>query len=750
MSANTPAQPVCTVASAAERVLLALADDRDRTPLIAALTACSAAAITVTTTAAAVIRAASEDAADVVLLDLGFDSELAGIVSTLLGRRPALTIVGLYGGQPSALLCQLVVAGVTSFVGVDAERPELAAVIAEARAGRAALDRSLVNDVLLGVQQQLRGQDTQHRVRALYVERLRQQFGTPGALRSVFQPIEDLHTRRRLGVLALTRFTGEPDAATGRRFDEAQSLGLTADLEIAAACEALRHVSLLPRGELLFIKISGETLAAGRLEDTITEEDASRIVLELTGHPASGDRDAFHVALEKLRDRGVRYSVDETGAGFGSLDHVLDLAPSFVRLAGGLTRNIDTDRTRRALALSVTSFATHLGARVIADVIETEDELRALRRLGVQYGVGYHIGVPGPMPAGADEPDGEQVATDTVVASAPTTLQWAHDSPTHIILPSRARRAFDEATRLALRALTDALPGWSAYVAHADAQHAELRIVHAAADELPDLETGLSMPLDDSIDGRVLAGSLPQTLDTPPDCEMARRLLIRTAVTVPFAGTRERPLATVSAVTRVSGVLAGDALELVRDAGAALAEALYCEHGDSEERVTDALRKLAWRDRFSGLFNRPRFMELLTQAQGQATVGGGSWLAVFKLCNILALRERHGHGLAELILKDVSRALATLAQPTDTLARVGPNTYACILYGRRVAEVDFLRRAVYDHVAASARARSADADLRSACEPLRELSAKATYDAAIERLFAVSGPADAPAQGPAR
>jgi EAL domain-containing protein (putative c-di-GMP-specific phosphodiesterase class I) len=74
--------------------------------------------------------------------------------------------------------------------------------------------------------------------------------------------------------------------------------------------------------------------------------------------------------------------------------HILRLRPECIKLDIGITRGIDGDPIRRALASSLITFADEIGATIVAEGIESEDEVTALRELGVAYGQGYHLGRP--------------------------------------------------------------------------------------------------------------------------------------------------------------------------------------------------------------------------------------------------------------------------------------------------------------------------------------------------------------------
>ncbi|HEV8420861.1 MAG TPA: EAL domain-containing protein, partial [Actinomycetota bacterium] len=126
----------------------------------------------------------------------------------------------------------------------------------------------------------------------------------------------------------------------------------------------------------------------------LRQAPATRIVVEITEHAQVADYAELLEALGDFRSRGGRLAIDDAGAGFASLRHVLVLLPDVIKLDISLTQGIDRDRNRRALASAMISFAAEIGATIIAEGIETRDELDSLRSLGVRYGQGFYIGRP--------------------------------------------------------------------------------------------------------------------------------------------------------------------------------------------------------------------------------------------------------------------------------------------------------------------------------------------------------------------
>ena len=208
----------------------------------------------------------------------------------------------------------------------------------------------------------------------------------------VFQRILDLEAGKIVGYEALTRFDDNtpPDV----RFAEAARAGLGADYELAAIRAAVAAGRHLPAGAFLSLNISPSVLISDghRLSQTLRRV-ARPLVLELTEHAVIADYPALLGALERFQ--GASIAVDDAGAGFASLRHILELKPAYVKLDISLVRDIDSDPSRQALAAGLQYFAVRSGFQLIAEGVETQAQLDALRVIGVDLAQGYLLGRPG-------------------------------------------------------------------------------------------------------------------------------------------------------------------------------------------------------------------------------------------------------------------------------------------------------------------------------------------------------------------
>ena len=212
------------------------------------------------------------------------------------------------------------------------------------------------------------------------------------AFRPVFQPIVELATGETVGYEALTRFSDGVPPDT--RFADAASIGLGLDLEAATLEAALSAATGLPDLAWLDVNVSPELiLERSTLRAILARHAGRRIVLEVTEHQAVSDYSAFRAAMAAV-DPNLELAVDDAGAGFASLRHILELRPGFVKLDRWLVTDLQADEARQAMIAGVLHFAQSTGCRIIAEGIETVAERDALLALGIELGQGYLLGRP--------------------------------------------------------------------------------------------------------------------------------------------------------------------------------------------------------------------------------------------------------------------------------------------------------------------------------------------------------------------
>jgi EAL domain-containing protein (putative c-di-GMP-specific phosphodiesterase class I)/CheY-like chemotaxis protein len=214
--------------------------------------------------------------------------------------------------------------------------------------------------------------------------------------RAVFQPVVDLERGAVVGYEALTRFAGDlaPDAV----FERAWQFGLGLPLERATLDHILSAATGLPRQPWLSVNVSVRFLMAGLDLGWLRRDSRRLLVLELTEHDRVDDYGALARVFAELPPEVIRLAVDDTGSGYATLGHILMLHPTFVKLDATWVRGVDTDPTRQALVASLATFAQRVGCTLIAEGLETADEVAAVRACGVPLGQGFHLGRPAPVP----------------------------------------------------------------------------------------------------------------------------------------------------------------------------------------------------------------------------------------------------------------------------------------------------------------------------------------------------------------
>ncbi len=222
----------------------------------------------------------------------------------------------------------------------------------------------------------------------------------------VYQPIVDMGTDEIFGYEALVRPHGGCGMASpDDLFDTGKETGLIFDLDSLCRRRGLAGAGEIPRGAKLFLNclptaihdpsFRGEELCSQLAEIGLGPED---LVLEISERESIENFTIYREARDYYASLGVQVALDDTGAGYASLRAVMELSPNFIKLDHYLLRSIDTDPPRQELLRALDAVAKKIGAKIVAEGIETEEELQAVKDLGIAYGQGYRLGRPGPLP----------------------------------------------------------------------------------------------------------------------------------------------------------------------------------------------------------------------------------------------------------------------------------------------------------------------------------------------------------------
>jgi EAL domain-containing protein (putative c-di-GMP-specific phosphodiesterase class I) len=212
-------------------------------------------------------------------------------------------------------------------------------------------------------------------------------------LRIACQPIIDLRDGAILGFECLSRFPRgwKPEGV----FAAAHLLGVGLELEAVAIDHALQRLPQVREDQFLSLNLSPPAAIAfahtGGARGVATD---ARLVIEITEHAAVNNYTALRRTLAPLRQRGLRIAVDDAGAGYASLRHVVELQPDFIKVDRSLVHGIATDHARRIAVSSFVLLALDLNACVIAEGVESPADLGTLCDLGVDAAQGYLLARP--------------------------------------------------------------------------------------------------------------------------------------------------------------------------------------------------------------------------------------------------------------------------------------------------------------------------------------------------------------------
>jgi EAL domain-containing protein (putative c-di-GMP-specific phosphodiesterase class I) len=211
-----------------------------------------------------------------------------------------------------------------------------------------------------------------------------------------FQPVISLADMQIYGMECLARFDMNPYRAPNLWFADANSIGYGATLELQAIRNAIDDLRTLhlPENLSVWLNVSAATILGGQVRAQLGDLSLSRVVLELTEHEHVADYQALAHALAPMRAAGARVAIDDAGAGYSSMSHILNIEPEIIKLDLSLTRQIDADRKRCALAAALIEFARQTNAMVVAEGVESAAELAELKRIGVHLAQGYFLCEP--------------------------------------------------------------------------------------------------------------------------------------------------------------------------------------------------------------------------------------------------------------------------------------------------------------------------------------------------------------------
>jgi EAL domain-containing protein (putative c-di-GMP-specific phosphodiesterase class I)/DNA-binding NarL/FixJ family response regulator len=346
------------------------------------------------------IALALAESPDVALVDVRMPGGGGTKAAREISRSSATHVVAFSNHQEAEIVLEMFRAGAFGYVSKDGSIDDVLRAIHRAAEGRTTISTGSIGDVAERLAAfHLDRQTDEVRGSTERIERAIE----GDVLQMVFQPIVELSNHRIIGFEALARFATDPRRPPDAWFAEASRVGLLTDLELVAVRRALNQLDHLPQGLSLSVNVSPGTLASGSLVDLLGGVISERVVLEMTEQSPVERYDELNASLRPLREMGVRFAIDDVGAGYASLRHVVALTPDLMKVDRTLVTDINSDHMRRSLMGRLVSFAGEVGVGVVAEGVETETQLETLREIGVPYAQGFHLGRPGPIPLQVSE-----------------------------------------------------------------------------------------------------------------------------------------------------------------------------------------------------------------------------------------------------------------------------------------------------------------------------------------------------------
>ncbi|NLV85827.1 MAG: GGDEF domain-containing protein [Clostridiales bacterium] len=218
----------------------------------------------------------------------------------------------------------------------------------------------------------------------------------------VYQPIVSLSDGEIYGYEALSRIINpEYRLSIDRLFSLATQIGQSSPLECLCRERSIKEAGRKPRGSKLFLNVDANLIYEPDFIDGFTDDKLSSygltpedIVFEITERSAVEDVESFEKAIDKYQQMGFHIAIDDVGAGYSGMNRIHSTLPQYLKIDMSIIRNIHLDAFKISMVNSMCNFCQEMGIYLIAEGIETEDELRQIMKLGIPYGQGYFFRRP--------------------------------------------------------------------------------------------------------------------------------------------------------------------------------------------------------------------------------------------------------------------------------------------------------------------------------------------------------------------
>lgn len=218
----------------------------------------------------------------------------------------------------------------------------------------------------------------------------------------VYQPIVSLDDGEIFGYEGLSRIDMlQCEFNTEEMFQISERLNKVWELEELCRIKTLKYAENKPQGKKLFINVDPKVIRDEKFINGITGRylkmyglTPKDIVFEITERSSIDDADAFEKTVQHYKNQDYQIAIDDFGSGYAGLQRICALSTNFLKIDMTLVRDIDKDETKRTLVESFVLFCENANIGLIAEGIETREELQTLVQMGVSYGQGYYLGRP--------------------------------------------------------------------------------------------------------------------------------------------------------------------------------------------------------------------------------------------------------------------------------------------------------------------------------------------------------------------
>jgi EAL domain-containing protein (putative c-di-GMP-specific phosphodiesterase class I) len=226
-----------------------------------------------------------------------------------------------------------------------------------------------------------------------------------GQVRSVYEPIVEVASHTVYGYEALARGPEGSDLhSPAALFASAEEQDLLFQLDCLCRQSGLDGARDFPRESKLFLNVRPTTIhdpnfQEGSLGRTLEKCNLSPsdVVFEISEQETIGNFEIFREVRDYYRKLGFQIALDDVGAGYASLESVMELSPDYIKVDRAFVAGIDNDPLRQELLSAFQSVAEKIGARIIGEGLDTLEELETLGRLGISFGQGWLFGKPHPL-----------------------------------------------------------------------------------------------------------------------------------------------------------------------------------------------------------------------------------------------------------------------------------------------------------------------------------------------------------------